>query len=136
MAKEKDLKKLREEPRKAGRKGLEAAEGFPIAPTKAMSRARKNSKRLDYPLPPYAANIFSMSRWVAAEWRGLGRWQSLAAPFIVIVALLTWEKEKAMQDDYLDELERRQLRNEAIHLYADRHAKKRKLLGIIPLPGR
>ena len=54
----------------------------------------------------------------------------------MIVALLTWEKEKAMQEEYLDSVERRELKEKAVRLYAYQRPPKRKLFGVIPLPGR
>jgi hypothetical protein len=139
MAKKDEAEKLRERSRKAAEEGLKPREGLPVPPRKAMAQARKASRKLPYPLPPYpGANMLSLSRWAAAEWRDLGRWQGLAAPVVALVALLTWEKERAVQDAYLAELDKADTKRYAARLYGayGTRPRRRKLLGFIPLPGR
>jgi hypothetical protein len=138
MAKKDQLEKKRQKAREVAKKDLKERRGFPVAPRKAMSNAKKASKRLDYPLPPYAgANFLQLYRWGSEEWRKLGRWQGLAVPVVLLTALLTWEKEKAIQEDYYVRLEQQAIRQENAKLYGTfgRAPKQRKLLGIIPLPG-
>jgi hypothetical protein len=138
MAKKDEVSKLRRESRRLATKELRTGGGFPIAPRKAMSQAKKASKDLAYPLAPYAAaNPFQLFRWAAQEWDKLGRWQGLALPVIIITALRTWEKEKAAQETYFMELERRAIRRENARLYGTYGVapKKRKLFGFIPSPG-
>jgi hypothetical protein len=139
MAKDDEVKKLRQKSKYAAMEGLKPQLGFPTPPRKAMARARRASKKLAYPLPPYPnANPVQLYRWASDEWRLLGRWQNLAAPVAIIVALLTWEKEKALQQARWDELDKEETRRMAAHLYGayPRTPRKRKLLGIIPLPRR
>lgn len=138
MAKKDQLEKERQKALKAAKKDLKERRGFPVAPRKAISNAKKASKRLDYPVPPYAgANLLQLYRWGSEEWSKLGRWQNLALPVILLTALLTWEKEKALQEEYYVHLEQRAIREENAKLYGTfgRVAKRRKLLGLIPLPG-
>src|SRR5206468_1523718 len=98
MAKQDQITALRQKSRVAAEESLKEREGFPIPPRKAMAQAKKASKGLPYPLPPYAvANPLQLYRWAADEWRSLGRWQGLAAPVVALAALLTWEKERALQ---------------------------------------
>jgi hypothetical protein len=139
MAKQDKLEKERQKAREAAGKDLKERRGFPIAPRKAMANAKKASKRLSYPVPPYAgANILQLYRWGSEEWRKVGRWQNLALPFVILTALLTWEKEKALQEDYYVQLEQRAIREENAKLYGTfgRAPKPRKLFGFIPLPGK
>jgi hypothetical protein len=138
MAKKDDVRKLREQSKFAAMEGLRPTAGFPVPPRKAMARAKKVSKGLAYPVAPYPnANKLSMYRWASSEWKGLGRWQSLAAPVVLIVALLTWEKEKALQEARWFQIEKEETRRRAAEIYgAFGRPRRRKLLGIIPLPGR
>ncbi len=138
MAKKNQLQSLRDRARRTATKELEGRDGFPIAPRKAMSQAKKASKNLPYPVAPFAgANPLQLYRWAQAEWQSLGRWQSLAAPVIIVVALLTWEKEKALQAARWFELEKADAKEKAARMYGafGQPRSKRKLLGIIPLPG-
>jgi hypothetical protein len=117
--------------------GLRPRLGFPLPPRKAMAQAKKASKELAYPVAPYPrANPLQLYRWSAEEWKRLGRWQTLATPVVLLVGLLTWEKEKALQDAYIDQLEKAETRRFAASLYGayGRAPRKKKLLGIIPLP--
>ena len=68
---EKDkLKKARQKSRFAAMEALRENKGFPIPPRKAMSQAKKASKKLAYPLPPYAgAGPVQLFRWAQFEWR-------------------------------------------------------------------
>ena len=139
MAGKDKLKKDRQKSRFAAMEALRATKGFPVAPRKAMSQAKKTSKKLPYPVSPYpGAGLLSVYRWASFEWRKLGRMQMVAAPLIAIVALLEWEKEREIQDARWDEIERAQLKELAAATYGAYGARpkgKRKLLGIIPLPG-
>ena len=139
MAKKDKAQELRQKSRFAAMEGLRPVGGFPIAPRKAMAQAKKSSKRLPYPIPPYpGVNPLQLFRWAQYEWWKLGRWQSVAAPVAALVALLTWEKEKHLKEARGFEVERVEAKERAAELYGayGRPARKRKLLGIIPLPGR
>ena len=109
-----------------------------MPPRKAMAHARKASKKLTYPLAPYpSANLLQLLQWARYEWWKLGRWQSLAAPVAALVALLTWEKERQLKEEEQFRVDRAATRRLAIETYG-LHAptpKRRKLFGIIPLPG-
>jgi hypothetical protein len=138
MAGRDKAKKEREKAKFAAMEGLRPRDRWPVPPRKATSRAKKASKRLPYPLAPYLdANPLQLYRWAGAEWKSLGRWQSLALPVIVLVGLLTWEKEKALQEAYRLELEKAGTRQYAARLYGafGPARRRRKLFGIIPLPG-
>src|SRR5919199_740440 len=135
MAKEDKVRRLKERSKRTAEETLKEREGFPIAPRKAMAHARKASKKLPYPLPPYAsANRVQLLRWAAIEWQNLGRWQRVALPVVALVALLTWEKERALQESYQVEVDKAALKHRAAEMYGafGRRARKRKLLGIIP----
>lgn len=137
MADKDKAQNLREKSRSVAEKSLEGRGGFPVAPRKAMSNAKKASKGLLYPIAPYpSANPLQMFRWAQAEWSSLGRWQSLAAPVIILVALLTWEKEQATQEARWYDIDKVETKQYAARLYGAFGGKKRKrkLLGIIPLP--
>ena len=139
MAKKDPVKKERQRSRFAAMEALRENKGFPIPPRKAMSQAKKASKKLAYPLPPYAgSNPVQIARWSQFEWRRLRKWHNVALPFVVLSALLTWEKERELQDRYMDDLERLQTKEAAARAYGayGRQPKRRKLFGIIPLPGR
>ena len=138
MAKDKKVEKLRQQSMFAAMEGLRPRLGPPVPPRKAMSSAKKASKGLLYPLAPYpTASKRDVYRWANEEWKKLGKWQSLTAPIIVISALLTWEKEKALQDAYWDVQEKAEAKQRAAEVYGafGRKPKRRKFL-FIPLPGR
>jgi hypothetical protein len=138
MAKKDDVKRLREKSKSAAMEGLRPRSGLPVAPRKAMAQAKKASKRLAYPLAPYPnANPLQLSRWALAEWRGLGRWQGLALPVAVLVALTTWEKEKMAKEARQFELDRAETRQFAAQAYGayGRPKTRRRFFGFIPLPG-
>jgi hypothetical protein len=138
MAEKDKLKQARQKSRFAAMEALRENKGFPIPPRKAMAQAKKSSKKLAYPLPPYAgANLVQLYRWAQFEWRKLGKRQGVVLPFVVLNALLTWEREKALQDHYWDELERAETKEVAARTYGayGPQPRKRKLFGIIPLPG-
>ncbi len=138
MAKKDKVEAERKKARAAAEKDLKERRGFPIPPRKAMSHANKLSKKLVYPVPPYpGANYLQLFRWGSEEWRKLGRWQNLALPVILLTALLTWEKEKALQDDYYLRLEEAAIKREHEKLLVTSvpARKRRKLLGFVPLPG-
>ncbi len=139
MASKDKLKKDKQKSRFAAMEALRATKGFPVPPRKAMSRAKKTSKKLPYPVSPYqGAGLLSVYRWAGYEWRKLGRWQRVAAPVIALVALLQWEKEREIQDARWGEIERAQVKELAAKTYGayvTRPRRKRKLLGVIPLPG-
>jgi hypothetical protein len=139
MAGDSDIRKLRQEVRALADKGLRPGHAFPVPPRKAMAEARKASKKLSYPVPPYAgASLLELARWVRSEWAQLGRWRSLALPVIVITALLTWEREKALQEAWWVRMEQAALKRRAAEMYGAFGPRRRgkKLLRIIPLPGR
>jgi hypothetical protein len=118
MAKKAEIRTLRRKSRVVARKELKSHPGFPVPPRKAMSLARKKSKGLPYPLPPYpGGNPVQLIRWVSGEWQKLGRFKRLALPVIAFVALTTWEKEREMQEARWDELERQQTIQLANDLY-------------------
>jgi hypothetical protein len=140
MAKEDKVKELKQKSRFAAMEGLRTNRGFPTPPRKAMGQAKKLSKKLPYPVPPYPeANPVQAYRWAQYEWWKLGRWQSLALPVIIIAGLLTWEKEKALREIGWGEAERIEAKRVAAETYGPSGrppAPKRKLLDFIPLPGR
>lgn len=137
MAKDDKVKELRQKSMYAAMEGLRPRLGFPVPPRKAMARAKKASKKLPYPLPPYAnTNPLLLYRWASEEWRRLGRWQSLAGPVALVAALLTWEKEKALQEARWTELDKAAARQHAAEVYgAYGRPRRRKLFGVIPLSG-
>jgi hypothetical protein len=134
MAKKDKVGELRAKSKFAAMEGLRPKNAFPLPPRKAMSQAKKASKGLAYPLPPYPnAGLPSLYRWASAEWRSLGRWQSLALPVIAIVALRTWEQERMLQDEYDAQLLKEETRRAAIDLYVAREQpqQRKKFFGII-----
>lgn len=139
MAKEDKVKELKQKSRSTATEVLESGRGFPTPPRKAIKQAKKVSRKLPYPLPPYpGANPAQLYRWAQYEWRKLGRWQSLALPIIIIGGLLTWEKEKALQEAGWGEIERieaKRLAAETYSAFGKPPTSKRKLLGFIPFPG-
>jgi|SRR5829696_7367472 hypothetical protein len=142
MAKKDKVTELRQKSMFAAMEGLRKERGFPVPPRKAMANARRRSKNLAYPVPPYAGTgplgLIELARWARYEWWKLGHWQKVAAPVIVLVALLTWEKENALREERWEQVEREQIRRLALEEFGmlPERPKKRKLLGIIPLPGR
>jgi hypothetical protein len=139
MADKKKVTELRRKSRFDALRILREHEGLPVAPRKAMAQARKASKQRGYPVAPYPnANPLQLYRWAKVEWDKLGRWQSLAGPVAIISALLTYEKERAVQDEYHSRSDKAEARRLAAStLYRLEQPKpKRKLLGFIPLPGR
>jgi hypothetical protein len=118
MAKKAEIKTLRRKSRIAALDGLQSQPGFPVPPRKAMSLARKKSKGLSYPLPPFpGGNPLLLFQWARGEWQALGRYKRLALPFIAFVALTTWEKEREMQETRWDEIERNETVQFANDLY-------------------
>ena len=139
MAKDDKVKELKQKSRFAAMEGLRPTGGLPTPPRKAVKQAKKASKGLSYPVPPYpGANPVQVYRWAQQEWGNLGRCQSLALPIIVIAGLLTWEREKALQEARWGEIERIETKQLAAETYGafGRPERKRKLLGFIPLPGK
>ncbi len=140
MAKDDKIKELKQKSRFAAMEGLKPNRGFPTPPRKAMGQAKKLSKKLPYPVPPYPeANPMQAYRWAQYEWWKLGRWQSLALPVIIIAGLLTWEKEKALKETGWGEVERIEAKRIAAEAYGPSgrpHPQTEKLLGFIPLPGQ
>ncbi len=139
MAKKDKVKELKRESRFAAMEALRPTGGFPVPPREAISQAKKVSKKLPYPIAPYPqANPLQLFRWAQHEWWQLGRWRGLALPVVAIVALLTWEKEQALKEERWHEIEMAQTRRRAAELYGafGPRPHKKKLLGIIPLPGR
>ncbi len=94
------VRKLRQRSKFAAMEGLRPVGGFPVPPRKAMSEARKVSKKLPYPVPPYpGTNLLQLFRWGQYEWWKLDKWQSVAAPVMALVALLTWEQERELREE-------------------------------------
>src|SRR6476659_6250736 len=133
MAGKDKVKKLREQSRFAAMEGLRPKSGWAVPPRKAMAQAKKASKDLAYPLAPYpTANRMQLLRWAQTEWRSLGPWQGLALPFLIVTALRTWEKEKAIQEVRQFDLDKADTQLFAAHLYGayGRPKPKRKLLDL------
>jgi hypothetical protein len=127
MADKNKVSRLREKSRIAALEGLRSQPGLPVPPRKAMSLAKKKSKGLGYPLPPYpGANPLVLFQWARGEWQQLGKWQRLALPVMVLVALTTWEKEAQLRDTRLDQVEREETTQFAKHLYAKVSTRPRK----------
>ncbi|MDQ6695016.1 MAG: hypothetical protein M3014_11460 [Chloroflexota bacterium] len=139
MAENKKVEELRRKSRLAAMEGLRPRGGFPVPPRKAVSRANKYSKKLAYPVPPYpGASLPQLYRWAHHEYWQLGRWRNLALPFAILSALLTWEREHEMKEARWSEIENNFNRRKAAEIYVSTgrpKARKRKLLGLIPLPG-
>ena len=118
MADKKKVTNLRQKSRIAALEGLRSQRGFPVPPRKAMSLAKKKSKKLAYPLPPYpGANPLLVFQWARGEWQQLGRWQRLALPVILVVGLTTWEKEAQLRDARWDRVEHEETVRLARDLY-------------------
>jgi hypothetical protein len=136
MADRLKLSALRGRARRTAGKSLARSTGFPVPPRKAMSLARKASKKLQYPLAPYArANSLQLAQWAAAEWGKLGRWKSLALPVVLYTAYRTWQDEIAQREEYLANRTRRDVQRDYAKLYGSfgEPPRRRRLLGIIPL---
>jgi hypothetical protein len=139
MAAKDQVKKARQKSKFAAMEALRENKGFPLPPRKAMSQAKKASKKLTYPLPPYAgANPVQLYKWAQFEWRRVGKWQGLVLPIVVLNALLTWDRERELQNRYWDQLELSETKEIAARAYGayGERPKKRKLFGVIPLPGK
>ena len=137
MVKEDKATELRQKSKFAAMEALRPKPGFPVPPRKAVSNAKKASKGLVYPVPPYPnTNLLALYRWANVEWKNVGHWQSLAAPIVIIVSLLTWEKEKALQEARWTQIEKEEVRRRAAEIYGafGTQPRKRKLFGLIPLP--
>ena len=137
MAKKKVVE-LKKKSRLDAFKILRGSEGFPVPPRKAMSQAKKATKALGYPVAPYTnTNPIQLFSWAKQEWSKMGRWQSLVAPVVLLVALRTWDKEQAVQEEYMGMSDKARARRLAAQIYRvdEPPKRKRKLLGIIPLPG-
>jgi hypothetical protein len=136
--KENKLEQMRQKSRFAAMEAKKPVGGLPLPPRKAMSNAKKASKKLSYPLPPYpGANPVQLYRWARYEWWKLGKWQGLALPLVVLTALRTWEKEMELKEarwQQVDKIEAKQAAAEAYGAFGRFRPKKRKLFGIIPLP--
>ncbi len=136
MAKKNEIEKLKRKSRIAALDGLRSQSGFPIAPRKAMSAAKKKSKGLAYPLAPYAgSNILLLYQWARGEWQNLGKWQRLALPVVALVALTTWEKESQLKEARWEQLEREEARQIAAKSYGafgPTAPKKRGLIRFLP----
>jgi hypothetical protein len=103
-----------------------------------MTRAKKASKKLAYPISPYpGAGKLQVFRWAQYEWSQLGHWQSLAAPVIALVALTTWEREKQLREDREFQITRGETKRFAARTYGayGERPQRRRLLGLIPLLG-
>ena len=138
MAKNK-VGELKKKSRLDAFKILRGSEGFPVPPRKAMSQARKATKKLGYPVAPYTnTNPIQLFNWAKLEWGKLGRWQAIATPVILIVGMLTWDKERTVQEEYRGNSDKARARRLAAQAYrfAEPTRRKKKLLGIIPLPGK
>ncbi len=139
MAKKEKVEQLRRKSRFAAMEGLRPRGGLPVSPRKAAARAKKASKKLAYPLPPYpGASLPQLYGWARHEYWKLGRWRNLAIPVAILSALLTWEREHEMKEARWAELENEYNRRKAAEIYVSSGRPKpgrRKLLGLIPLPG-
>lgn len=139
MAKDDKKKELRQKSKFAAMEGLRPHNGLPIPPRRAMRQAKRASKKLAYPVPPYAGTLLPILLMDAvAEWDKLGKWKSFAAPVVALVGLRTWEQEARKREQFQVVVERRAAKTTVAELYGSRYLArpKRKLLGIIPLPGK
>jgi hypothetical protein len=139
MANKDKVTELRQRSRFAAMEGLRPRGGFPVRPRKAMSQAKKSSKRLAYPLAPYpGASLLQLYRWARYEWWQLGKWQRLALPVIVLFSLLTWEHESQLREAREVQVYKTATKRFAARMYGayGPEPRRRKLLGIIPLPRR
>jgi hypothetical protein len=118
MAKKDKITELRQKSRIVALEGLQRQPGFPVPPRKAMSLARKKSKKLAYPLSPYpGANLLLLFQWARGEWQSLGKWQRLALPIIVLVGVTTWEKENGLREATMKRIEHEETLRFAQELY-------------------
>jgi len=135
--KDNKIETLRQKSRFAAMEAKKPVGGLPMPPRKAMSNAKKVSKKLPYPVAPYpGVNPIQLYRWARYEWWQLGKWQMLALPIIVLTALRTWEKEMELQEarwQQIDKIETKQAAAEAYGAFGKARPKK-KLFGLIPLP--
>ncbi len=141
MARKNKVIELRRKSRLDALKLLQKPEGLPLPPRKAMAQAKKAGKKLGYPVPPYPNSnpiqLYQLFKWAREEWNKLGRWQSLAAPVAALVALTTWEKELTIQKEYYIQLAEEKARQVAASDNpVEAPKQRRKLFGIVPLPGR
>ena len=140
MAKDDKKKELRQKSRFAAMDGLRPHNGLPIPPRQAMKQAKRASKKLAYPVPPYAGTFLPVLLMdAAAEWDKLGKWKRFAAPAVALVALRTWEREAEKREKFQVVVERRAVKTTVAELYGSRFMAKperRKLFGVIPLPGK
>lgn len=136
--KENKIEQLKQKSRFAAMEAKKPVGGLPVPPRKAMSNAKKASKKLPYPVAPYpGANPLQLYRWARYEWWKLGKWQRLALPLVVLTALRTWEKEMELQEtrwQQIDKIETKQAAAEAYGAFGKARPKKKKLFGIIPMP--
>jgi hypothetical protein len=140
MARDDKKKELRQKSRFAAMEGLRPHDGLPLPPRKAMKQAKRASKKLPYPLPPYAGTFLPVLLMDAMkEWDKLGRWKSFAAPAVLLMSYLTWEQEAKKREQFQVVVERRAAKTTVAELYGSRYLarpERRKLFGVIPLPGR
>lgn len=141
MANDDKKQELRQKLRFAAMEGLRPHDGLPVPPRVAMRQANRASKKLEYPVPPYAGTFLPVLLMDAKkEWDRLGRrWQRVVAPVVVLVGLITWEQEAKRREKFRVVVERRAAKTTVAELYGRRflaRPKKRKLFGVIPLPGR
>jgi hypothetical protein len=140
MAKDDKKIELRQKSRFAAMEGLRPHNGLPIPPRKAMSQAKRASKKLAYPVPPYAGTFLPVLLVDAvAEWDKLGKWKQFAAPVVALVALRTWGQEVRKREQFQVMVERRAAKTTVAELYGNRYLarpERRKLFGVIPLPGK
>lgn len=137
--KDSKIEQLRQKSRFAAMEVKKPVGGLPVPPRKAMSNAKKASKKLPYPVAPYpGANMMQLYRWARYEWWKLDKWQMLALPIIVVTALRTWEKEMELQEARWQQIDKFETKQAAARAYGafGRTTRKRKLLGFIPLPGK
>jgi hypothetical protein len=128
MAKKKVVE-LQKKSRLDALKIMRGSEGFPVPPRKAMAQARKATKKLGYPVAPYTnTNPLQLFNWAKLEWAKLGKWQTLATPVILLVGLLTWNKEQAIQEEYNANTDKARARRLAAQAYRFTAPPKRKSL--------
>ena len=140
MANEDKKKELRQKSRFAAMEGLRPHDGLPLPPRIAMRHARRASKKLGYPLPPYAGTFLPILLLDAKrEWDKLGKWQRVALPAMVLVGLVTWEQEIEKRERFQVTVDRSATKARAAEVLASQRLsrlRKRKLFGVIPLPGK
>lgn len=140
MAKEDKKEELKQKSRFAAMEGLRPHGGLSVSPRTAMKQAKRASKKLAYPVPPYAGSFLPVLLMDAkSEWDKLGRWQRVAAPAVVLMSLITWGQEAKKREKFQVVVERRAARTTVAELYGQRflaRPARRKLFGVIPLPGK